>query len=352
MDDDSDRSSEATQLEGHSTAEDTTMHPHFDDDATPLHTSPTSPEEDSTTSQPLTLVVSDLSDVPVKYEMQRDELERLKNQLQGSHQEALATVIAQAARSQISSLKCSNPQAQNHSQKNTTDYPKSSSPSHHVKIPTDGYNWRKYGQKQVKSPQGSRSYYKCTSTECDAKKIESCDQNNYVTKVVYKGHHKHDPPKKVFSGGKILSSPKSVKRKPISTPPLKEHRLCDQRVKNSVPKKPKYIVHAADDVGISADGYRWRKYGQKMVKGNRHPRNYYKCTCAGCGVTKHIEKAVDGTSNIIITYKGVHDHDKPVPKKRRGVAGVSSTSNILSSTESVKTNARMLLSVGFEIKQC
>jgi hypothetical protein len=37
-------------------------------------------------------------------------------------------------------------------------------------------------------------------------------------------------------------------------------------------KKPKYVVHAAGDVGISGDGYRWRKYGQKMVKGNPHPR--------------------------------------------------------------------------------
>lgn len=37
-------------------------------------------------------------------------------------------------------------------------------------------------------------------------------------------------------------------------------------------KKPKFVVHAAGDVGISGDGYRWRKYGQKMVKGNSNPR--------------------------------------------------------------------------------
>lgn len=37
-------------------------------------------------------------------------------------------------------------------------------------------------------------------------------------------------------------------------------------------KKQKFVVHAAGDVGISGDGYRWRKYGQKMVKGNPHPR--------------------------------------------------------------------------------
>lgn len=37
-------------------------------------------------------------------------------------------------------------------------------------------------------------------------------------------------------------------------------------------KKPKFVVHTAGDDGSLDDGYRWRKYGQKMVKGNHHPR--------------------------------------------------------------------------------
>lgn len=61
----------------------------------------------------------------------------------------------------------------------------------------DGYNWRKYGQKQVKSPQGSRSYYRCTHSECYAKKIECSDDSNRVMEIVYRSHHNHDPPQKV-----------------------------------------------------------------------------------------------------------------------------------------------------------
>ncbi|KAL0348091.1 UNVERIFIED_CONTAM: putative WRKY transcription factor 32 [Sesamum angustifolium] len=60
----------------------------------------------------------------------------------------------------------------------------------------DGYNWRKYGQKQVKSPEGSRSYYRCTFSDCYAKKIECSDRSNRVIETVYRSHHNHDPPQK------------------------------------------------------------------------------------------------------------------------------------------------------------
>lgn len=155
-------------------------------------------------------------------------------------------------------------------------------------------------------------------------------------------------------------------------------------------KKPKFVVHAVGDVGISGDGYRWRKYGQKVVKGTPHPRNYYRCTSAGCPVRKHTEMATDNTSALIVTYKGVHDHDMPVPKKRHGppsapllAAPAPASMNNLkfkkpealqneqSATqwsvdkkgeltgetldrrgEKAMNSARTLLSIGFEIKPC
>ncbi|KAI3827550.1 hypothetical protein L1987_01627 [Smallanthus sonchifolius] len=352
MDDDSDRSSEATQFEivirerkrhGYTDdAEDsgTVNEDEFDDEATvdqrevsDLETSPMEIEEYSTTFQSETLL-SGLADVPIHYEVRHDELEHLKNHLQRSHQEALAVVIAQA-------------HAGNHmlGDQKVSSGPKTVSTSRTVKTPIDVYNWRKYGQKQVKSPKGSRSYFKCTYNECDAKKIESCDQYNSVTKIVYRGQHKHDPPKKVYTRrDKVLSAnSRGPERKMISTLGSKQHKssgsvsngpiLVEEmdvppqkpRVKKSSsespgsvlkpPEKPKFVIHAASDVGISADGYRWRKYGQKMVKGNPHPRNYYKCTSAGCPVRKHIEMAVDGSSEVVLTYKGIHDHDMPIPTK-------------------------------------
>ena len=32
------------------------------------------------------------------------------------------------------------------------------------------------------------------------------------------------------------------------------------------------MVKTTSDVDLLDDGYRWRKYGQKVVKGNKNPR--------------------------------------------------------------------------------
>ncbi|GMJ05823.1 hypothetical protein HRI_004251500 [Hibiscus trionum] len=56
------------------------------------------------------------------------------------------------------------------------------------------------------------------------------------------------------------------------------------------------------------DGYKWRKYGQKSVKGNSYPRSYYKCLSVGCPVKKHVERDSQDTSFFVTTYQGIHNH--------------------------------------------
>lgn len=37
-------------------------------------------------------------------------------------------------------------------------------------------------------------------------------------------------------------------------------------------QEPKVVVHDGTDSEAISDGFRWRKYGQKVVKGNPNPR--------------------------------------------------------------------------------
>ncbi|KAL9231521.1 hypothetical protein vseg_006743 [Gypsophila vaccaria] len=104
--------------------------------------------------------------------------------------------------------------------------------------------------------------------------------------------------------------------------PIKKRRIKESGKESSQSvyrtfKEPKIVVHAAGDSGISSDGYRWRKYGQKMVKGNVHPRSYYRCSSPGCPVRKHVERATDGSLAMVAMYEGEHDHEKPLPKKQQ-----------------------------------
>lgn len=58
----------------------------------------------------------------------------------------------------------------------------------------DGYNWRKYGQKQVKASENPRSYYKCTHLTCSMKKKVERSLDGQITEIVYKGSHNHPKP--------------------------------------------------------------------------------------------------------------------------------------------------------------
>ncbi|XP_028223092.1 probable WRKY transcription factor 33, partial [Glycine soja] len=77
-------------------------------------------------------------------------------------------------------------------------------------------------------------------------------------------------------------------------------------------KEPRVVVQTTSEIDILDDGYRWRKYGQKLVKGNPNPRSYYTCVALGCPVRKHVERVAHDMKAVITTYEGKHIHDVPL----------------------------------------
>ncbi|KAK3032474.1 hypothetical protein RJ639_037287 [Escallonia herrerae] len=236
----------------------------------------------------------------------------------------------------------------------------------------DGYNWRKYGQKLVKGCEFPRSYYKCTHPNCEVKKIFERSYDGQITEIVYKGMHDHPKPQpsRRFTAGALMSiqeekavkvsslnaqedhstiNAKSPNIEPNGVPVLSPKRANDDSVDGPVSqlngnndevdeddpfskrrktdvcavdimpvvkpiREPRVVVQTVSEVDILDDGYRWRKYGQKVVRGNPNPRSYYKCTNAGCPVRKHVERASHDPKAVITTYEGKHNHDVPTAR--------------------------------------
>ncbi|XWS58841.1 hypothetical protein CRYUN_Cryun08bG0068400 [Craigia yunnanensis] len=294
----------------------------------------------------------------------------------------------------------------------------------------DGYNWRKYGQKQVKGSEYPRSYYKCTHPNCQVKKKVERSLDGQITEIIYKGAHNHPKPQPCrrpslgstlssdgmsesaegsgtcvkVEGGLIwknaqagskdikigsdwraeglertsstsvvtdLSDPLSTAQgksvgafesaeTPEFSSTLASHdddnddratqgsiSLCDDaanddeseskrrktescltemNVASGALREPRVVVQIESDVDILDDGYRWRKYGQKVVKGNPNPRSYYKCTSPGCPVRKHVERASHNLKCVLTTYDGKHNHEVPAARSSSHVT--SSGSNL------------------------
>lgn len=70
----------------------------------------------------------------------------------------------------------------------------------------------------------------------------------------------------------------------------------------------------------SDDGYNWRKYGEKQVKGSENPRSYFKCTHPNCPTKKKVERSLLSGETTEIIYKGNHNHPKPHSTKRSSSA--------------------------------
>ncbi|XAR63276.1 hypothetical protein NMG60_11023162 [Bertholletia excelsa] len=73
-------------------------------------------------------------------------------------------------------------------------------------------------------------------------------------------------------------------------------------------REPRFCFQTRSDVDVLDDGYKWRKYGQKVVKNSLHPRSYYRCTHSNCRVKKRVERLSEDCRMVITTYEGRHNH--------------------------------------------
>ncbi|CAN6470667.1 unnamed protein product [Victoria cruziana] len=265
----------------------------------------------------------------------------------------------------------------------------------------DGYNWRKYGQKLVKGSEFPRSYYKCTHPNCQMKKKLERNHEGLVTAIIYEGVHDHPKPqpsrrlavgasenahgddrldrstniddKSMNAIGQACNQLESNGTPELSSvsvsdddedvdgsgaqrdrndeadeedPESKRRKLdsvaMDSTITTRTTREPRVVVQTLSEVDILDDGYRWRKYGQKVVKGNPNPRSYYKCTNAGCPVRKHVERASHDPKSVITTYEGKHNHDVPTSScSNRETSAVQNLS--LNTNMQVSLNPVMLM---------
>nr|GMD38517.1 WRKY transcription factor 1 [Ipomoea batatas] len=186
----------------------------------------------------------------------------------------------------------------------TPQFDQRSPPSKAPEKPSeDGYNWRKYGQKLVRGNEFIRSYYKCTHTNCTAKRQVERSQDGHITEINYIGNHEHPKPQNSPQINAPTILPIQMRRPdlPIMTPsegnpsllskfcafltdPLSTNtflivnclfnrKKCLSSPDDNKPHgEPRHVVQTMSEVDIVNDGYRWRKYGQKLVKGNPNPR--------------------------------------------------------------------------------
>jgi len=108
-----------------------------------------------------------------------------------------------------------------------------------------------------------------------------------------------------------------------------ETRISEPALSHRAVSEPRIIVQTTSEVDLLDDGYRWRKYGQKVVKGNPYPRSYYKCTSPGCNVRKHVERAANDPKAVITTYEGKHNHDVPAARNSSHNTGNTNTPQLM-----------------------
>ncbi|ONK80886.1 uncharacterized protein A4U43_C01F22850 [Asparagus officinalis] len=142
----------------------------------------------------------------------------------------------------------------------------------------------------------------------------------------------NDKPEDTFEIDDYLTFNEEVQESHLSGPykpnqllPVTTDGHADQRSVNVCNRKNKYMeqdtstgrkwkvaFRTKSEIETMDDGYKWRKYGKKMVKNSPNPRNYYRCLTEGCSVKKRVERARDDSSYVLTTYEGIHNHNVPL----------------------------------------
>ncbi|KHN14773.1 Putative WRKY transcription factor 4 [Glycine soja] len=94
----------------------------------------------------------------------------------------------------------------------------------------------------------------------------------------------------------------------------RKRKRSDNRGMGSVVRRETFVLPfetQSETVIFVDDGYQWHQYGLKTMKGNLFPRVYYKCASAGCCARKEVDRNSVNTKHVITTYVGKHNHEPP-----------------------------------------